>query len=290
MRKFIDENYSREEANVIAYGVPIGRWSKEALLALRNASWFVEGYDVPTRRDLYFNKSGARVFDAGDHEIKNYDDMVKVTEGVKQILREGKIPITIGGGHLLSLYTMKAFPKDTKLVVFDAHCDSKDEYVDDKIIDLDFISDDVKINPRVNDVTWVRRVSEIIDPKNIVQFGLRSGDQNEVEYADRVGIKQYTPDQIKKNITEAKNWLKEFTKDSNVFISLDIDSFDPSVAPAVDHPEPHGLFFNEFQELINSISGKLVGIDVCCLKPIPGNEITEFLAIRSVFEMFSLIK
>jgi len=84
--------------------------------------------------------------------------------------------------------------------------------------------------------------------------------------------------------------IQEFSEDSRIYITLDVDVFDPSIAPAVHQPEPDGIYFLEFKSLLRAISGSIVGFDVCCLKPIKGNQITEFLVTRVLFEILSLVK
>jgi len=103
------------------------------------------------------------------------------------------------------------------------------------------------------------------------------------------GILFYTSEDIRKRKDEVRLIVHQFTKLSNVYVSLDVDVFDPSVAPAVDYPEPNGIFFNDLKELVSSISGKIVGMDVCCLSPIKDNQVTEFLIIKSIFEVFAKI-
>ena len=154
------------------------------------------------------------------------------------------------------------------------------------MIELGFIKGK-KLNPKINDVTWLRRLCEIIDPKNVIQIGLRSGDWLELEFLKSSGIKYYTSKMVQDQFKKVKGEIRKFTKNSNFYISLDVDVFDPSIAPAVDHPEPNGLLFRQFQELINFMSGRLAGMDVCCLKPIKGNQVTEFTVVRSVFEILN---
>lgn len=285
-KKFFTDIFSEEESNVVAFGVPIGRWSQQALSSIRNISLFIEPFDVDKKKNLM---ESVKIFDRGNLEIKNYSELEKISESVKQILGKNKIPFAIGGGHLTTYYTMKGFPANTKLVVFDAHADIKDNYVDEKILDLDFISENVQLDSRMNDVTWLRRLSEKINPENIFLVGLRSFDEDELNYMREKKIYFVTANDLKKNMNEVRTALWEFTKNSNVYISLDIDVFDPSIAPAVDHPEPNGIFFSEFQNILQDIDGKIVGLDLCCLKPIPNNEITEFLAVKSVFEILSKV-
>src|SRR3989304_3106717 len=167
-KKFFTDAYSEEESNVIAFGVPLGRKAREALSSLRDTSWFIEFFDVDKRKNLMEN---ARIFDKGNLEINNYDEMEKISQVVKEITAQGKIPFAIGGGHLTSYYTAKEFSPDPKIIVFDCHADMKDSYLDEKMVAIDFISDDIKLSPTVNDTTWARRLSEKINPENIFLLG-----------------------------------------------------------------------------------------------------------------------
>jgi agmatinase len=280
-QKFICDLFTKEESDVITFGVPLGSGSKKSLIALRKVSDMVEPFDLDKKRNLLEN---TKIFDIGDLKLKKLDD---ITENTKKILNDKKTPLVLGGGHLLTLYSLKAF-KDVKLLVFDAHCDLKNEYEDDLIRDLDFVKG-IKFNPKINDATWLKRTCEFFEPKNILLLGIRSCDEDEFYFMQKNGISYITPNQIKNNPKETEEKLKNFTKDSKLYVSIDIDVFDPSIAPAVHHPEPNGVSFKEFSQLINATYGKIVGLDLTCLKPIENNKITEFLAIRSIFEILDLM-
>jgi len=279
-------NYPEDDADVIVFGVPLGRRAKLGIERLRRTSWFVESFDLDTKKDI---EDRLKIFDSGDIEIKDYPDMRKVSEKVRGIIEKNKISLMLGGGHLCTYYAFKSFPKNTKLVIFDCHCDIKDEYMDSKMIDLDYISDDAKLNPRVNDVTWLRRLYEIVDPKNIILLGVRSGSEDEFNFIEKNRISYLTTNMIKDDLPKAKKNLKDFVGDSDVYINVDIDVFDPAYAPAVDQPEPNGIDFSQFSELVNSIKGRLVGIDLVCFQPMEGNEVTEFLGVRVLYEVLKLI-
>ena len=127
MRKFIHDQYTEDEANVISFGVSIGKSCKECLDSLRVSNWFVEFFDLDNGRDLLQN---VKVFDKGDVKISDYSRLTKITDEVKEILAKGKFPLMLSRCHLSSLYSLQAFDKDTKLIVFDAHCDLKNEFID----------------------------------------------------------------------------------------------------------------------------------------------------------------
>jgi agmatinase len=276
-RKFSTDIFSEEDADVIVFGVPLGRDSQKALESLRDVSWFVEPFDLDKKKNL--------LEDVKTADIGDVNTLSEVNGKVRKIFHEGKVPMILGGNHLLSLHSIRAFD-DAKVIVFDAHADLKDRYEDEKIMDMDGNDFDL----RTNDATWLRRLSEKIDGKNILLFGVRSCDDDEFRFMEEDGIQYFTPSYIENNLEKIKQMMEEFTKGSKVYVSVDLDAFDPSVAPAVEMPEPDGLLFRHFRELINSISGEIVGIDACCLKPMESNQITEFLAVRAIFEILSLIK
>ena len=150
-------------------------------------------------------------------------------------------------------------------------------------------SDGIDYNKQINDATWLRRISEIIPPQNILLLGVRSCDEFEFNDLKKSGINFFTNRSVNDHQDEVTEFVRQFTNESKVYVSVDIDVFDPSIAPAVDMPEPDGIFFNDFQKLVSAIKGRLVGLDMCCLNPIPNNEVTEFLAVRSLFEILGLI-
>src|SRR3989338_5860922 len=182
--QFISSNFSLEESNVVAFGVPLGKNSRKALDSLRRISQSVEPMDLDSDTNLLEN---VRVHDIGDIQLASFD---KITEQTKKILNMNKVPLILGGNHLLSLYSLKAFD-DVKLMVFDAHGDFKNSYEDEKIRDMDAV-DGIEFNPKVNDATWLRRTAEFIKPENIMLLGLRSCDEFEFSDLKKSGIKFFT--------------------------------------------------------------------------------------------------
>ena len=152
-------------------------------------------------------------------------------------------------------------------------------YTSDK--DIGFINE---FDKKTNDATWLRRIFDNKKPE-VILIGLRSCEEEELEFMQKNKIKYFIPN----NMQDIKKKIQDFTKNSKIYISIDIDAFDPSFAPGVDQPEPNGINFKQFSDIIDSINGKIVGIDVNCLKPLKDNEITEFLASRCLFEVIGKI-
>jgi arginase family enzyme len=218
--------------------------------------------------------------------LKNLDD---ITKKVKQIIDKKKVPVMLSGGHVASYFSIKAFDEDVKVVVFDAHCDSRNQYEDEYMEEASYVKG-MKYDPKINPVTWFRRSSESRNPKKYFTIGVREGDEFELEYLEKNGIQFFTAQQMKENFNELKQKLKDFVKDSKVYISIDIDGFDPAFAPAVYHPEPGGFSYQDFVELISVFNNsKIVGFDLVELKSIPNNNVTEFLATRVIFEILKYI-
>ncbi len=281
---FVTDIFGEEEANVIVLGVPIGKGTKKTIQKLREVSRFVEPFDVVTKRNLLKN---VRIFDKGDVKLKKLSN---ITQSVKRILQKDKVPLILGGNHLLTYYTLKAYHnlgREVKILVFDAHADLKDEYLDKKIKEMNYVKG-IRIDKKLNDATWLRRVLEWQNPKNVFLAGIRSLDEDEFSFIKDNAILYLTSSEIKKDLMGSANTLRRFTQNSNVYVSLDIDVFDPSVAPDTYYPEPDGLLFEHFKQLIEAVAGKVVGIDLCCVKT-SKNNVTEMLAVRCLFEILSKV-
>ncbi len=276
MDKFFTDAFTEEESNIIVFGVPS---EENSLESLREASWFVEPFDIDKRKNLL---EKIKIFDGGNFGTGSLDEIKNKTQ---EITSSGKVSLMLSSSHLSTLFAAPV-SKDAKILVFDAHTDTKDEYLDEKLRALDhkFATE------KLNGATWLRRFCETENPDNVMLIGVRSCDEDDIKFLEEKKIKYITTSDIKHDINKAKSAIWTFTQDSDVYISVDIDVFDPSVAPAVDYPEPNGLLFNEFQNLINEVNGRVVGIDMCCLKPISGNQVTEFLAVKCIFEMLGLVK
>lgn len=283
MTKFIyDLLVPEKKADVIIFGALVGKHSK-SIENLRKESVFLEPFDLNKGFNL-FDK--LKVADIGNIRLKTLDD---ISKKVKNILGKKKVPAMLSGGHVASYFSIKAFDNDVKVVVFDAHCDSRDKYEDEYLKEMTFVKG-IKYNPKINPVTWFRRSSESRNPKNYFTIGIREGDEFELEYLEKSGIQFFKAQQMKENFAELKEKLKEFVKDSKVYISVDMDGFDPAFAPAVYHPEPGGFSYQDFIDLMSVFKdSQIVGFDLVELRSIPNNNVTEFLATRVIFEILKYI-
>lgn len=278
MKKFLTDAFDEEKANVIAFGVKIGKNSSETLNSLRNTSWFVEFIDADSKLNLLEN---SRIFDSGD---VGRDSLKEITEKVRQIRNNKKIPLVLSIAHVSTLFALRGLDKDFKLVVFDAHSDLHDKYMDEKVRNVNSHEGN-GISEAVNDATWLRRFCDEFGKENVMLVGLRSDTEDVMSYLENFNY--FTSTYVKNNLEDVKRKISEFSKDSNVYVSIDMDVFDPAVAPAVEYPEPDGLLFNHFKELISSVKGNLVGIDIVCFSY--PNTVTEFLSCKSIFYTLDLL-
>jgi len=279
--KFCLNLLSEKEADVVIFGVLLGRNSKEMLNSLRKTSWFVEWFDIDEGKNLV---EKAKVADIGNVKAE------KIEDTFKKILEEGKIPFMISSSHLSTYFALKSFSKEVKVVSFDAHFDLKNNYFDEEMVEsvypLKLSKTEVK---KLNRATWARRSFEETK-RDFCFIGVRSGDEFELEFVKSNNFLYFTPKLIREKFQEVEEKIENFCKNSKIYLSLDMDVFDPSIAPAVCYPEPDGIFWSQFQKLLKKIfTGKVVGLDLVEIKPARENKITEFLAVKAIFKCLFLL-
>ena len=251
---FIGFDATFEEAQAVLFGVPFdGTTSfkpgaRFAPAAMREDSWGLESYSPYCNRDL----EELKLFDYGDLELpfgdkKNALRMIK--EHVNEIIEQNKIPIMIGGEHLVSLSPVKALAKkydDLQIIHFDAHTDLREDYLGESL----------------SHATVLRRIYDIVGDGRINQFCIRSGLKEEFEWAKKhTHLEKFTYNTLPSCVRRLK--------DKPVYITIDLDVLDPSVFPGTGTPEPGGINFHDMLNIINEL-GKLnnvVGMDVVELSP-----------------------
>jgi agmatinase len=193
--------------------------------ALREASLNIETYSLRSHIDL----EDIAIADLGDlHVVSNPNDIVERTRlVVKDLVDADKIPILLGGEHLITLGAIKALPKDVAIIDFDAHLDLRDQYMDEEY----------------SHATFMKRATDITAPKNIFYLGTRAVSKDELNFAREQGLTIFDVNEIRRmGITQVVDRLKSgiagFTK---TYVTVDVDVFDPAYAPGVGNPEADGL-------------------------------------------------
>ncbi|MCL2086389.1 MAG: agmatinase [Oscillospiraceae bacterium] len=251
--KFISCESSFAAANIVIFGAPYdGTTSNRpgarfAGRAIRAESYGMETYSPYLDKDL----SDFKIHDGGDLELP-FGDPVPVLDMVcdytKSVLAAEKIPLMLGGEHLVTLGAFRAvhekFPQ-VNIVHFDAHADLRDEY----------------LGQRLSHATVMRRCYDLIGDEGVFQFGIRSGEREEFRWGENhVYTEKFT-------VKTIPNIIKKL-KDKPVYLTIDLDVLDTGVFPATGTPEAGGISFNELLNAIEQVSQlNIVGADICELSP-----------------------
>lgn len=278
-RPFLGEQKPFDEASNIIIPVPFdatSSWLKGTELgprAILHASLAVEDFDIET--GLVVSKKG---FHTTAAVTKGEPDKMveQVQKHVTRALRHGKIPCVIGGNHTVSLGAARAVigeHPDVSILHIDAHTDYRDEYQ----------------NSKYSHACVMKRIQEQCD--NIVSVGIRSTSEEEQPFLNPAKI-FYAAD-LMKNQEEQDEWIDEIMMqlDPDVYISIDLDAFDPSEIPAVSTPEPGGLSWSFITKLLKTVAKNhhIVGFDVVELCPNRYLRASDFAAAKLVYNTFAYI-
>lgn len=242
-----------EEASIVLFGAPFdGTTSfrpgaRFGSKAIRNESFGIETYSPYQNKDL----EDLKIFDRGDLDLC-FGNTARVLQDIEdctdKVLEDNKIPVMIGGEHLVTLGMVRAFAKkykDLNVVHFDAHTDLRDDYLGEKL----------------SHATVMRRVLEIIGDKKLYQYGIRSGEKAEFKFAEEHS------NLTKFDFSGLEEDLKRL-EGKPVYFTIDLDVLDPSEFPGTGTPEAGGVSFKELLKAILAV-GKLniVGFDIVELSP-----------------------
>ncbi|MGQ9534518.1 MAG: agmatinase [bacterium] len=241
-------NSNLEQAEIVIVGFPFDRTSsfipgarfgpRYIRMCAENIEWF-SPYQNRTLESL-------KIADLGDYEFHTEDQIKEIEKKAFELYKKGKTTIFLGGEHTISFPIIKGISnvvKKISVIHFDAHADLRDDYRGEKI----------------SHATTIRRVSEIVGLRNIYQFGIRSGTEQEFG--------------MNKNLfrfTALKPLKKIINKISDpIYITIDVDVIDPSALPAVATPEPNGITFKELIDALLLLKNrKIIGADIVEYNPL----------------------
>ena len=237
-----------------------------------DASRFLEFYDIEEDFEPY--KIGIYTLDEMETNKAGPENVINdVKNVVTKVVEDGKFPIVLGGDHSISLGPILSFyEKDISFTViqFDAHADMRDEYEGTKY----------------GHASVGRRIVEYVD---ILQLGIRSVSKEEIDFmssSSRVIFVKASEFSLKK--------VEELLKviDDNVYITLDVDVFDPSIIPSVGTPEPEGLMFRDISDTLKLIveQKNVIGFDVVELSPIPYLVHPNFSIAKLIYRFIGFIQ
>ena len=248
-----DSDYT--DAELVIFGAPFDSTTsyrpgtRFGPSAIRHESFGLETYSPYQDKDL----EDHAIMDSGDLELcfGSSEQALKDIQGrAEQILQDGKIPLLLGGEHLVTLGSVRAavqkYP-DLHIIHFDAHTDLREDY----------------LGAKLSHACVIRRCHDILGDGRIHQFGIRSGERAEWKFA-RAGHTNLHPFNL--------NGLKETVKalqNTPIYFTIDLDVLDPSCFPGTGTPEAGGVDFMQLLEAIRTVcSGNVVAADVNELCPI----------------------
>jgi guanidinopropionase len=228
----------------------------------------------------------ANVADIGDlpvNPIDLMDGLNKIEAGVAAVVAAGAIPLGIGGDHLTTLPAMRAVAKrrPVGMIHFDAHSDTNDKYFGE--------------NPYTHGTPFRRAIEEgLLDPRRTIQIGIRGSiyDPGEHDWARAQGVRVlYMEEFVARSPAEVMAEAKEIVGGGPTYVSFDIDSIDPSMAPGTGTPEIGGFSTREAQQMIRLLDGvAIVAADVVeVAPPFDVGGITALAGATVAFELLCVI-
>lgn len=252
---FLGFDADYEEASFVLFGAPFDSTTsfrpgtRFASKAMRSESFGLETYSPYQDADL----TDFSLFDGGDLELSFGNTeraLAQIEEFAGKVLDDGKIPCMIGGEHLVTLGAVRAAAKrfpDLHVIQFDAHTDLREHYLDEPL----------------SHATVIRRVWDLLGDGRIYQFGIRSGDRPEFEWAaqQHVFLTKFNFNGLEETVAALKG--------KPVYLTIDLDVLDPSVFPGTGTPEAGGVSFTELLHAVLAVSGlNIVACDINELCPV----------------------
>ena len=252
---FIGCDAAYEDANAVLFGAPFDSTTsfrpgaRFGPAAMRHESFGLETYSPYQDADL----TDCAVFDSGDLELCFGSAEAALTDieaRAESILADGKLPILLGGEHLVTLGIFRAVAKrypDVHIIHFDAHADLRSDY----------------LGAELSHACVLRRCHELVGDGKIHQFCIRSGDRAEFRFAAaHTDLHPLTLEGLEETVEALKK------ANTPVYFTIDLDCLDPAVFPGTGTPEAGGITFLQLLEAIRTVAGcHIVGADINELAP-----------------------
>ena len=252
---FIGCDSSYRAADIVLYGAPFDSTTsyrpgaRFGPSAIRHESFGLATYSPYQHADL----TAFDIFDSGDLELcfgSSEAALADIEARAAEILHDGKLPLLLGGEHLVTLGAVRAVAEKhpgLHIIHFDAHADLRDDY----------------LGAKLSHACVLRRCHEIVGDGRIHQFCIRSGERAEFEFAA-----QHT-EMHKFDFTGLAELTEQLcaTKEP-VYLTIDLDCLDPSCFPGTGTPEAGGVSFLQLLDAIRTVSKtNIVGADLNELAP-----------------------
>jgi len=275
---FPPEQYTDfETSKVVVLPVPYDStvdWragTRDGANAIIDASHFLEQYDYELGREIF--QVGIHTLPQLIPSMKGPEETVdRVYLATRDLLAKDKFVVMLGGEHSLTVGVVRAYKErfdKLSVLQLDAHADLRDEYE----------------GSRFNHACAMRRVIEMCP---IVQVGIRSMSADDQEFIQRKKMRPFYAKETPLSESEEQKIVSALTDD--VYITIDLDAFDPSIMSAVGTPEPGGMGWHEVLRLLKRVAKdkRIVGFDVVELAPREGPAACTYLAARLAYKLIGL--
>ena len=269
------ENCRLENSQIVIIPAPYdgtstwGKGADKGPEAIIEASANMELYDIETDSQVFLQGIYT------DEPVEGFDgpeDMsAAVLKAVSAWIGKGKFPVLIGGEHSVSIGSIQAqadFQDDLTVLQLDAHTDLRDEYEGSKF----------------NHACVMARVRQRCP---IVQVGIRSMDAAERSTIELDSIF------FARDIYDNRTWIDRAVAalSEKVYITIDLDVFDPAIMPSTGTPEPGGLGWYDVLALLKAVAAQrtITGFDVVELCPNEQNKAPDFLAAKLIYKLLSYV-
>jgi agmatinase len=278
-----DEQTAFETARVVVVPVPFDATTcyrpgtREGPQAIIDASRNLELYDTELRRNPC--EVGIHTLRAVEPIMGNAMAMTKRIELVTgQLLDHGKFVATLGGDHSISIGVIRAFTArfpTLSVLQIDAHTDLRDSYEGNQL----------------SSATIMRRVLDVCD--RTAQVGMRSISEPEMRLIEERQLPLWLASDIAaRRFRGDRGWIGEVVASLSdaVYVTFDIDAFDPSLVPGTGTPEPGGLDWYEVMDLLGAVATqrKIIGFDVVELSPLVEGHVSPVVAAKLVYRLIGL--
>ena len=242
-------------AKIVLYGAPFDSTTsfrpgaRFGPAAMRHESFGLETYSPYQDADL----TDCAVFDSGDMELcfgSSEAALADIEARAAEILADGKLPLLLGGEHLVTLGAVRAAVKkypNLHIIHFDAHADLRDDY----------------LGAKLSHACVIRRCHELAGDGRIHQFCIRSGEREEFAFAkEHTQMQKFTFDGLEETVAQLK------ADGTPVYFTIDLDCLDPAVFAGTGTPEAGGVSFVQLLAALRCVcTANVIGADVNELAP-----------------------
>lgn len=277
-----EEHTTFKKAKAVILQAPFERTTtyikgtKDGPAAIIDASKYMELFDDELNQETF--KIGIHTLEPLRFENLSSEEAIeKIYLSTLELLKAGKFPVMLGGEHSVSVGSVKAFKEiypNISVLQLDAHYDLRNEY----------------FGSRFNHGCVARRISEICP---LTQAGVRSLSKEEKDFLAAPGTNGRVKTISVYDILETPMWKDAVSNylTENVYITIDLDVFDPAIVPAVGTPEPGGIGWYEALDLLKEVAKdkKIVGFDIVELRPLKDQIASDFLAAKLIYRLLGYV-